>query len=102
MRSRASTSVRTILLVLLGVQAVLLLWRDTPDRRTAFARIARLIEDPSAKTLSMVLTDRLFRSSQPSRVTPFCSSATVRCLSRAPTERARALRPSASVRGRTA
>ncbi len=32
-----------------------------------FARIARLIQDPSAKTLSMVLTDRLFRSSRPAR-----------------------------------
>lgn len=32
-----------------------------------FARIARLIHDPSAKTLSMVLTDRLFRSNRPAR-----------------------------------
>lgn len=32
-----------------------------------FARIARLIQDPSAKTLSMVLTDRLFRSRHPAR-----------------------------------
>ncbi len=32
-----------------------------------FSRIARLIQDPSAKTLSMVLTDRLFRSKRPVR-----------------------------------
>lgn len=32
-----------------------------------FARMARLIQDPSAKTLSMVLTDRLFRSNRPAR-----------------------------------
>lgn len=32
-----------------------------------FARIDRLIRDPSAKTLSMVLTDRLFRSHRPGR-----------------------------------
>src|SRR5262245_66251467 len=62
-RDRAHRAVDLALALLRDARA-----RQTPDEIAQARRLARMMEDPHGKELTIALTDQAFRSRQPARI----------------------------------